>query len=156
MTAPHLERSTSICRYPACLADGCAGCVHVHDPEQDVFSRIIVCGGREYADRDRVAGVLTEYLHNSPVIVHGAARGADTLAGDVAEDLLLEVEPHPADWDRYRGQRPNPAGFIRNKEMAKLGADLCIAFPGGGGTEDMVRRAIEHGIPVRRIKREAV
>jgi hypothetical protein len=25
----------SICRYPACLADGCAGCMRVHDPERE-------------------------------------------------------------------------------------------------------------------------
>jgi hypothetical protein len=40
---------------------------------------------------------------------------------------------------------------MRNEEMAASGIDLCIAFPGGRGTEDMVRRAEEYEIPVVRI-----
>jgi len=35
--------------------------------------------------------------------------------------------------------------------MADAGADLCIAFPGGRGTADMVRRARAAGIPVRSV-----
>jgi len=112
--------------------------------------RIIVCGGRDYADRANVERVLRSATFGPVTIVHGDQRCADTLAGEVAESLDWRVEPHPADWDLYRHPtRPNPAGFIRNEEMARLGADLCIAFPGGNGTADMVRRARSHGIPVR-------
>jgi predicted Rossmann-fold nucleotide-binding protein len=43
------------------------------------------------------------------------------------------------------------AGHYRNQEMADTGADLCIAFPGGRGTADMVRRAAAAGIEIRRV-----
>ena len=87
-------------------------------------------------------------LHfDEPTIVHGDARGADRLAADVAMSHGFWVEAHPAQWTRDG----NAAGPKRNEMLAKLGADLCIAFPGGRGTADMVRRAEKHGIPVRRV-----
>jgi hypothetical protein len=36
------------------------------------------------------------------VIVHGDATGVDQSFGLAAKGLGLEVEPHPADWDRCR------------------------------------------------------
>lgn len=37
----------------------------------------------------------------------------------------VDVDPHPADWD---GPRKKGAGYARNAEMVKLGADICLAF----------------------------
>jgi len=85
------------------------------------------------------------------IVVHGAARGADSLAARAAEEYRLQLEPHPADWNGYGRQ----AGFIRNAEMVSLGADLCLAFywqgAGNKGTEHCARQAENAGIPVRRI-----
>lgn len=78
------------------------------------------------------------------VIVHGAARGADTIARLVAEDLGLATEAHPADWKKHG----KAAGPIRNQEMLDSGIDLVIAFPGGNGTADMVKRARQAGVEV--------
>jgi len=41
--------------------------------------KVLVCGGRDYTDAERVATVLDELLVNAPapVIIHGGARGAD-------------------------------------------------------------------------------
>jgi hypothetical protein len=82
------------------------------------------------------------------VIIHGAAPGADSIARLAAEDLGLRTEAHPADWARY-GRRA--AGPIRNQEMLDSGIDLVIAFPGGRGTADMVRRARKAGITIREV-----
>ena len=111
--------------------------------------RVIVCGGRDYSDiaavRHEIVRIGMDNMH--AVIVHGAARGADSIARFCAEDLGLQTEAHPANWDKY-GKR---AGFIRNQEMADAGADLCVAFPGGNGTADMIRRAEAAGIPCRKL-----
>ena len=78
---------------------------------------------------------------------HGAARGADALAANAAWRMGLLTEAHAADWEQY-GKR---AGFVRNAEMAKLGADICLAFPIGEsrGTRMMIDLAKKHGIETK-------
>jgi hypothetical protein len=52
-------------------------------------------------------------------------RGADTLAGIIAEQIGLQVEVYPADWNRH-GQA---AGPIRNQQMLDQGRpDIVLAF----------------------------
>lgn len=112
--------------------------------------RVIVCGSRRWNNRKAISDRLYELVMASdgdyPVIVHGAARGADRIAEEEAGKAGLVTDPHPGDWGRYG----KAAGPIRNEEMAALGADLCIAFgpTPGSGTQDMVDRARKHGIPV--------
>lgn len=118
--------------------------------------RIIICGSRSWTDRELIESRFydlarairrpTAAYWPTIVIVHGNARGADRIAHQEALKAGFIVEPHPADWDTY-GKK---AGFIRNEEMAKLGADLCIAFWDGtsNGTRHMVDRALAHGIDV--------
>lgn len=55
------------------------------------------------------------------------------------------VRAFPADWHRDG----KAAGPIRNRRMLLEGMpDLVVAFPGGRGTADMVRRARAAGIEV--------
>ncbi|QVJ00386.1 DUF2493 domain-containing protein [Nocardiopsis eucommiae] len=112
--------------------------------------RIIVTGGRHYTDREVVAWeLLAIAVQFGPgehiTLVHGDASGADRLAASVAARAGWTTEAHPARW-KTEGRA---AGPFRNQRMADAGADLCIAFPGGQGTADMVRRAKTAGIPVR-------
>jgi hypothetical protein len=99
---------------------------------------VLVCG-----DRDWTNGVLIwqflEMLPKDTVIVHGAARGADTLAGFAAKDLELTTIPVPADWHKFG----RAAGVIRNRTMLReYRPVLIIAFHNdidySRGTKDMV------------------
>jgi hypothetical protein len=46
------------------------------------------------------------------------------------------------------------AGPLRNYQMLEEGKpDLVVAFPGGGGTKDMVRRAVKAGVSVHEVNR---
>jgi hypothetical protein len=109
--------------------------------------RVLVCGDRNWTN----AGVIRARLQRLPspvVIVHGAARGADSMAGEIAQQLGFGVEDHPAKWKLYgRG-----AGPLRNQAMLDSGVDLVLAFHNdlsrSKGTADMVRRARAAGVKV--------
>ena len=51
-----------------------------------------------------------------------------------------------ADWETHG----RAAGPIRNEKMLTWKPDLVVAFPGGVGTADLVRRAEAAGVPVQR------
>ena len=113
--------------------------------------RILVTGSRHWTDRSAISYALLDaltYLRtDTAVVVHGAAQGADTEADLAARALGLEVERHPAQWDRY-GRKAGPQ---RNIAMVAAGADLCLAFPldGSVGTWHCLRTAVACGIQVR-------
>jgi predicted Fe-Mo cluster-binding NifX family protein len=111
--------------------------------------RVIVCGGRNYTEeeviRKRLALLRDE--HPDAIVIHGAAPGADAWSGYVAGTLGLTVEVHPANWAKHG----RAAGPIRNQEMLDSGVDLVIAFPGGRGTEDMIKRAERAGVEVQQV-----
>lgn len=124
--------------------------------------RVIVTGGRDFANLGMVQQALA-VVNPYAVIVHGAAPGADSLAAGVWKSWGRgeRVESHPAQWsapcqddcppghrrNRGRGEYCPMAGPHRNQEMAELGADALLVFPGGSGTYDMVKRARAAGIP---------
>ncbi len=110
------------------------------------LKRYIVCGGRDYSDRDfmyQKLNVLLEHDWNF-VLVHGACRGADILAAEWGVAAGVIVEPHPADWKQYG----KGAGMKRNKEMLDTGVDGIVAFPGGVGTAGMVNIARRASVPI--------
>lgn len=105
--------------------------------------RAICCGGRLYGHRDRVAKVLSAL--GLTEIAHGMATGADTLCAQWALKNGVKVTPFAAAWN-FWGKR---AGPIRNQKMLEdFKPDAVIAFPGGAGTDDMVRRARAAGVRV--------
>lgn len=109
--------------------------------------RLLVCGGRHYADWVGVCAALDDVLAKRPiaVVIAGAAHGADTLAVHWAADRHTPTLVFPADWTTY-GKR---AGFIRNRQMLREGRPtFVVAFPGGTGTADMVRASREAGLKV--------
>jgi hypothetical protein len=109
--------------------------------------KVLVCGGRDYSDRALLRGALGVWHRRHPItrIIHGGAPGADTMAGEWALENDIRCDVYPADWERY-GRR---AGPLRNKRMLREAKpDLVMAFPGGRGTLDMVRRAGLAGVRV--------
>lgn len=105
--------------------------------------RIIVCGGRSYSDRARVFAEL-DAVGRVEMMFHGGARGADALADEWAKARRVKHFAVPAKWSKY-GKR---AGPMRNQAMLGNNPDLVVAFPGGSGTADMVRRAKAAGVKV--------
>lgn len=111
--------------------------------------RLLVCGGRKYADREFLYAKLDEYLakFGSLCIISGKAPGADTLAEEWARERRTSFHGFRADWDKHG----KGAGPIRNQRMIDKGdPHLVLAFPGGIGTEDMIARALTAHVPVVR------
>ncbi|MDA8301927.1 MAG: DUF2493 domain-containing protein [Actinomycetota bacterium] len=112
--------------------------------------KVLVCGGRDFADYGWLAEVLDKLWQEAGgelLVMHGGACGADALAGSWAMSHKLPRLVFRAEWERY-GRR---AGPLRNQRMLdEARPDLVVAFPGGRGTADMVARALRAGVPVRR------
>lgn len=109
--------------------------------------RVIVCGGRDYTDKEALWNYLDARFGPPGIttVISGMATGADSLASEYAEKQGLSLMKFPADWFQYG----RAAGPIRNQQMIDEGKpDAVIAFPGGRGTADMVRRAKKAGLPV--------
>lgn len=112
-----------------------------------------MCGGRDW----RMTKLAAEWLDatlweiNPHRILHGAARGADVQAAEVASREFPDIiEAFPADWKTHG----KSAGPIRNREMLnsamKDGAEVFVlAFPGGIGTANMCVIAAKQGATIR-------
>lgn len=116
--------------------------------------RVVVCGGRDFADRNAVARALMPYRpakvteDSEHILILGGAPGADSLAEEWADVWGVRKRVYPADWNAHG----RAAGPIRNQRMLEEGRpDLVLAFPGGRGTEDMIRRAEAAGVKVVRV-----
>lgn len=114
--------------------------------------KVLVCGGRDYQDQAKAWAVLDalklEAPHDALTLICGAANGADLLAANWALRRKVPFDWFPVEWKKYG----KAAGPMRNQRMLDEGQpDLVIAFPGGRGTADMVRRAEAAGLPVRKI-----
>ena len=115
------------------------------------MTRVLVCGGRDYANRTRICEVLDAMHGSAPMslLIHGAANGADRMAGAWGRARGIDVQAFPADWAAHGAS----AGPKRNELMLAEGKpDLVVAFPGGRGTSDMVRRAKAAGVVVLEVK----
>lgn len=111
---------------------------------------VLVCGGRFFAGQKRMWSALDrlDRIYKFKTLLHGGASGADTLADKWADQRGLHKIVVKADW----GKHGKSAGPIRNQEMLDMYApNLVVAFEGGRGTADMVRRSKLIGIPVEEI-----
>lgn len=110
--------------------------------------KILVCGGRDFDDYTMMDLWLTklqksilEKMVNKPkwVLIHGGARGADTLAHKWAQANKVEdINVFKADWNTHG----KAAGFLRNEEMLNEDPDHVIGFEGGNGTRHMLAISI--------------
>lgn len=116
------------------------------------MQRVIVCGGRDYFDRRSLYMVMDAAHRACPIelLIAGGAAGADALAVDWAGMAGVKSKVFPADWEG----EGRAAGPKRNQRMLDEGKPhMVIAFPGGRGTADMVRRARSADVPVTVITR---
>lgn len=119
---------------------------------------VLVTGDRNWEDYDLIYKELKALQPQPDLLIHGAARGADTLAGVAAMDLGIKTRAFPAHWDRYG----KAAGPMRNQEMLLFlihpsnrdHKKLVMAFHDNleqsKGTADMVLRSERALLEVRK------
>lgn len=113
-------------------------------------NRVLVCGGRYYPNRWKVFAALDDLHEQTPidVLIHGAAPGADSFAGEWALKNNVPVSAFKAEWKKYGAS----AGPRRNKQMLIEGKpDPVLAFPGGKGTENMLGLARTAGVRIQQV-----
>jgi hypothetical protein len=131
--------------------------------------RVIVCGGRTFGSityqsgdgspmpKELIAARMAEREfqfkkldelhaeHGFTFLAEGGAKGADTTAFWWRKRRGIDGHTWNADWK----QHGKSAGSIRNQLMLyESKAELVIAFPGGPGTADMVKKAKMSNVPV--------
>ena len=114
--------------------------------------KVLVCGSRDWHDADTITAALRR-LPRGTTVIHGGARGADLLAGTIANSLGLQVVEFPADWKNFG----RSAGYRRNIAMLDENPDLVLAFwlNGSTGTAHTVREAERRGIPVEKYLKQS-
>lgn len=147
-------------------------------------NRAIICGGKDfnpalfkdkYPDfENKIEEIFKQY--NIDEEVCGLANGSDKYGRKFALDRGISVKEFPADWtckfwntkNDPVDMRPSPirpegynylAGDNRNIRMGDytrktLGNAICIALPGGPGTDHMINYSLSLGIKVYKFNEE--
>lgn len=117
----------------------------------------IVTGGRDYNltedDRDWLGDMWERFGFR--IVLHGdCPTGVDRQAAAWARSLGLCDAGCPAQWEQWRFRTGHPAGAgpDRNQRMANACSPpqkaVCLAFPGGRGTRNMIRQCQFHAVQV--------
>lgn len=115
------------------------------------MKRIGIVGSRGFTDYEFMKQeFLKRYVpENVECIFSGGAKGADSLARKLANDLGIEIVEILPDWDKYG----KSAGFIRNKVIVGSSDELLAFWDGvSKGTQHSINLANQRGIPVSIIR----
>lgn len=116
--------------------------------------RVLVTGGRDSTMRKlgidpgavhvlvvKTLNQISDCGRRPTTVIHGGAKGVDSYADAWCHSTNTPKLCFPIskeDWEA----KGNIAGNLRNTQMLKDGEpDVIVAFPGGGGTADMVAKA---------------
>ena len=110
----------------------------------EMTTRIIVCGNKDFKDRDFCLKKLGEMVpeYTNPEIISGHARGVDAFAEEYAGMAGVKCTVFKAEWNLYS----KAAGPIRNRAMLNYAMEetpVVIAFWNlkSRGTKNMVEQA---------------
>jgi len=115
--------------------------------QMDEPPTIVVTGDRNWTDRASIVRVVENLLAHT-MVIHGGAKGLDTLFGEIARSYSFAVVTIEAQWERYG----RAAGPIRNEKMLREWPSHVHAFHDdlkkSKGTKHCVNKALELGLAV--------
>lgn len=115
--------------------------------------RVLITGGRTFQDATAIRRGLIHIIgryyitQHDGIFIHGGAAGVDSMAGDI----LSRMGFHTARVRPLYITHPRSAPMKRNAAMLLLQPEVCVAFPGGAGTDNMVHQASVAGVTVIRM-----
>ena len=104
--------------------------------------KVLICGDWNWTNIQLIREWLIKLKNEGyDTVIEGEARGADSIARDLALLLNMKIESYPADWSKYG----RSAGPIRNTQMLKEGKpDFVLAFhnniASSKGTANMLKQ----------------
>ncbi len=108
---------------------------------------VLITGGRDYRNTKRLFEVL-DRIHAErkfTFLIHGDATGADQMAHRWSKSRGVQPVAMEALWDADG----DSAGSRRNRRMYEFAKPtLCIAFPGGRGTANMMKICFDDGVEI--------
>ncbi len=110
---------------------------------------LLIAGGRNFSDYQllamKAAAFIAEHCNGqTPVVISGHARGADSLGEQFAREYELPYDLFIANWDKYG----RAAGPIRNREMAEVADGAVIFWDGESrGTRSMIALLHKFKVP---------
>jgi hypothetical protein len=113
---------------------------------------VIVSGGRDFKDHERVFKVLKTLLPIDEIHEGGCPTGADSFARTFAQAYGIKNVTHHADWNAHG----KSAGPRRNRSMCQLAVNgatvydkvIGVFFKGGKGTANCLMNARDLGIAI--------
>lgn len=109
---------------------------------------VLFTGSRDFTNVEMVVDVLLQYNSDTTTIVHGGAKGLDTIVDITAKQLGFNVICYPANWKD--GKRD---GLYRNSQMLyETKPDFVEGFRSklnSRGTNDMLMKTGKAGVPHR-------
>ena len=110
------------------------------------IKKVLICGGRDFKDYDRLKKICDNLLTPNDIIICGMAQGADLLGKKYADEHGLSIEKYPADWENL-GKK---AGFIRNIEMLNNCTHVLAFWDSiSKGTKHTIDTAKKRNIPLK-------
>ena len=109
--------------------------------------RLIVCGGRSFANFELIERELTRLNSNKPisVLIHGWIGPAASVIEHWARENDIPIVRYPPNWELHgKGAEARRNEFM----LCDSRPGLVVAFPGGPDTSDLVRRALNRGVAV--------
>lgn len=109
---------------------------------------VILCtGSRDFKNYNMVIDVLLQYDPSSTTLIHGGAKGLDTIVDIVGKLLGFTVRRYDADWskgDKREGKWRNSQMLHEEKPDKVIGWRSKL---NSKGTNDMLMKAGHAGIP---------
>lgn len=113
------------------------------------MTKALFCGDREWTDKTTIKAVMVDMAtaaYDKLCVCEGDCRGADRIAGAVADEMGLAHCKFPANWGFFR----RAAGPMRNGWMLEyFDPHIVVAFHRditiSKGTKDIVNKAVRAG-----------